>query len=133
MSKEWQITIGIMFVVAAVSAALVYWRAESFAKPEELVEKGLATYRQQQVTFYGLVMPIAVGLIAFYVFRTLENRSPDSAEQTLLLLAVGIAIVFTIMAAVVFKMRAFYEFAFLHVVYAAGFGWIMPLLFNRAA
>lgn len=85
------------------------------------------------MTFYGLFMPIAVGVIAFYVFRALENRSPDSTEQTLLLLAVGIAIAFTVMAAVVFKMRAFYEFAVLHVVYTARFGWIMPLLLNRAA
>lgn len=133
MSREWQITIGIVFAVAAISAVLVYWRAENFAKPEELAQKGLAAYRQQQVTFYGLFMPIAVGVISFYVFRALENRAPDSAEQTLLLLAIGIAIVFTVMAAVVFKMRAFYELTFLHVVYTAGFGWIMPLLFNRAA
>lgn len=33
MSKEWQITIGIVFAVAVISAVLVYWRAENFAKP----------------------------------------------------------------------------------------------------
>jgi hypothetical protein len=37
----------------------------------------------------------------------------------------------SIMAAVVFKMRGFVEFTALHVLYVAGFGWIIPMLWAR--
>jgi len=45
-----------------------------------------------------------------------------------LFLAIGIAVLFTVLAAVVFKMRRFVELTTLHILYAAGFGWIMPKL-----
>jgi hypothetical protein len=45
-----------------------------------------------------------------------------------LFLSVGVGIVLTILAAVVFKMRGFVEFTALHVVYIAALGWLMPML-----
>jgi hypothetical protein len=38
------------------------------------------------------------------------------------------ALVFTVLAAIVFRMRGFAEFTALHVVYTVGFGWVMPRL-----
>jgi hypothetical protein len=52
----------------------------------------------------------------------------DSAQTNYLLLAVGIGVVLTILSALVFKMRGFVEFTALHVLYIAGFGWMMPRL-----
>jgi H+/Cl- antiporter ClcA len=131
MSKDTLVLIAIMFAIAVISGLLTAWRTASFATAEDVASKELSTIRRDRVLFYGVFMPVAVGLISFFVYRWMHNRSPDSAQTTFLLLAVGIAIGFTILAAVVFKMRGFAEFVVLHVVYAGGFGWMMPLLLNK--
>lgn len=76
--------------------------------------------------FFGVVLPLVVSPIAFFVYRAMQARMPDSVGITYLLLAAGIAIAFTLLAAVVFKMRGFVEFTALHVFYVVGLGWIMP-------
>jgi hypothetical protein len=101
------------------------------ALPSELASKGLAAIQKGNLIFYGVVMPLVVGPIAFYVYRAMLARSPDSAQTTFLFLAVGFAIVLTILAAVVFKMRGFFEMTALHIMYVAGFGWIVPMLWVR--
>jgi hypothetical protein len=45
-----------------------------------------------------------------------------------LILVVVVAAVFTVIAAVVFKMRGFVELTALYVLYVAGFGRLMPRL-----
>lgn len=82
----------------------------------------------EEATDYGVFMPFLVGLISFYVFRFMNTRWPASAETSLLWLAIGIAVLFTVMAAVIFKMRGFVELTFLHILYVASFGWLMPKL-----
>jgi hypothetical protein len=128
MSKNIFILIGVMVVVGLISALLTYIRSDKMAPPAELASKGLAAIQKGNVIFYGMFMPILVGAIAFFVYRGMLARSADTAQTTYLLLAVGIAIVFTILAAVVFKMRGFVELTTLHLLYVAGFGWIMPKL-----
>lgn len=128
MSKNVFILIGVMVVIGLISALLSYIRSEKMAPPAELASKGLAAVQKGNVIFYGIFMPILVGSIAFFVYCGMLARSPDTAQTTYLILAVGIAIVFTILAAAVFKMRGFVEFTALHVFYVAGFGWIMPKL-----
>jgi hypothetical protein len=100
------------------------------ALPADIATKGLAAVQRRNVIFFGLFVPILVGPIAYYVYRSLLARSPDSAPITYLFLAAGIGIVFTILAAAVFKMRGFVEFTALHVFYVVGFGWIMPKLWS---
>ena len=126
MAKNSFILLGLMVVIGLISALLTYIRSEKMAPPAELASKGLAAIQKGNVIFYGLFMPILVGSIAFFVYRGMLARSPGTAQTTYLLLAVGIAIVLTILAAAVFKMRGFIEFTALHVFYVAGFGWIMP-------
>ncbi len=128
MSKNTFILIGVMVAVGFISALLTYVRSEKMALPSEIASKGLAAIQRGNVIFFGVFMPLLVGIIAFYVYRGMLARSPDSAQTTYLFLAIGIGIVFTILAAVVFKMRGFAEFTALHVFYIAGFGWIMPRL-----
>lgn len=80
--------------------------------------------------FFGLFVPVLVGPIVFYLYRSMLVRSPDTAQTTYLLLAVGLGVVFTVLAAAVFKMRGFIEFTALHVFYVVGFGWMMPRLWS---
>jgi hypothetical protein len=126
MSKNIYILIGVMLVIGFLSALLTYIRTEKMASPVEIASKGLAAVQKGNVIFFGLFMPMLVGSIAFYVYRNMFVHSPAAAPTAYLLLAAGIAIVFTILAAVVFKMRGFIEFTALHVLYMAGFGWVMP-------
>jgi hypothetical protein len=73
-------------------------------------------------------MPVLVGIITFYVLRFMNARWPATAETSLLWLAIVIALLFTVMAAVVFKMRGFAELTALHVLYVGSFGWLLPRL-----
>ena len=130
MSKNIYILIGVMLVIGLSSALLTHIRTEKMASPADIASKGLAAVQRGNVIFFGLFMPVVVGPIAFIVYRGMLARSPDGAQTTYLLLAIGSAIVFTILAAVVFKMRGFVEFTALHVFYVAGFGWIMPKLLS---
>lgn len=128
MSKNTFILVGIMVTVGLLSALLTYIRTEKMASPADIASKGLAAVQRGNVIFFGVFIPILVGPIAFYVYRSMLTRSPDTVQTTYLFLAIGIAIVFTILAAMVFKMRGFVEFTALHVFYVAGFGWVMPKL-----
>ena len=128
MSKNIFILIGVMVAVGFTSALLTYARAEKMSPLADIASKGLAVVQRGNLIFFGLFVPILVGPIAYYVYRNLLARSPDSAQATYLLLAVGIGVLFTVLAALVFKMRGFVEFTALHVLYIAGFGWIMPRL-----
>jgi hypothetical protein len=130
MSKNIFLFISVMVVVGLISALLTYIRTEKMASPADIASKGLTAVQQGNVIFFGLFMPILVGPIAFYIYRSMLVRSPDTGQTTYLLLATGIAIVFTILAALVFKMRGFIEFTTLHAIYVAGFGWVMPKLWT---
>lgn len=130
MSKNIFILIGVMVVVGLISAAFTYLRAEKMSPQADILQKGLAAVQRGNLVFFGLFVPILVGPIAYYVYRTILVRSPDSAQTTYLLLALGIGVVFTVLAAIVFKMRGFVELTALHVLYIAGFGWIMPRLWS---
>jgi hypothetical protein len=126
MSKNTLILISVMVAIGIISALLTYFRTEKMASPADIASRGLAAVQKGNVIFFGLFMPVLVGPIAFYGYRSMLARSPDGAQTAYLLLAVGIAFVFTILAALVFKMRGFVEFTALHIFYVAGFGWIMP-------
>jgi hypothetical protein len=130
MSKNVLTLVSVMIVVGLISALLTYLRTEKMAPPADLVSKGLAAVQRGNVIFFGLFMPLLVGPIAFFVYRNMLARSSGSAETTYLFLALGIALVFTVLAGLVFKMRGFVEFTALHVLYVAGFGWIMPKLLS---
>ena len=130
MSKNTFILIGVMIALGLISALLTYIRTEKMALPADIATKGLAAVQRGNVIFFGLFVSILVGPIAYFVYRSLLARSPDSAQITYLFLAAGIGIVFTILAAAVFKMRGFVEFTALHVFYVVGFGWIMPKLWS---
>ncbi len=122
--------LGLVVVVGVISAALTYFRAGSMSPVTDIQSKGLASVQKSNLLFFGVEIPVMVGVITFFVYRSMLARSPASLHTSFLLLAVGAGVVLTILAAVVFKMRGFTEFTVLHVVYVAALGWIMPMLWT---
>ncbi|HLO34032.1 MAG TPA: hypothetical protein VK249_33110 [Anaerolineales bacterium] len=131
MNKNLLVFVGVMIVVGLLSAVLTYLRAEKMSPLADIASKGVAAVQKGNIIFFGVVMPLVVGIIAFFVYRGMLARSAATAPNTFLFLAIGIAVVLSILAAVVFKMRGFVEFTALHVLYVAGFGWIIPLLWAK--
>jgi hypothetical protein len=131
MNRNLLLVIGMIVALGLISAVLTYFRSEKMTPPADLAAKGLAAAQRGNAVFFGVFMPVLVGVIAFFVYRGMLARSPDTVETSFLLLAIGVAVVLTIMAAVVFKMRALAEFTTLHILYVAGFGWLLPRLLAR--
>ena len=131
MNKNLLVLIGVTVVVGLISAVLTYLRAEKMSPLADIASKGVAAVQKGNITFFGVAVPVVVGIIAFFVYRGMLARSAATAPTSFLLLSIGIAIVLSIMAAVVFKMRGFVELTALHVLYVAGFGWIVPMLWVR--
>ena len=131
MSKNFLVVVGVIVIVGFISALLTYFRSEKMASPTDVASKGLAAVQKGTLIFYGIFMPVLVGLISFYVYRGMLARNPETAQTIFLGLAAGLGIVLTILAAVVFKMRGFFEMTTLHILYVASFGWITPLLWVR--
>jgi hypothetical protein len=131
MNKNLLILVGVMVVIGLISALLTYVRAGKMSPQADIASKGVAAVQKGNIIFFGVVMPLVVGIIAFFVYRGMLARSADTAPTTFLYLAIGIAVVLTIMAAVVFKMRGFVELTSLHVLYVAGFAWIIPMFWAK--
>ena len=130
MIRNLVVLVGTLVVLGVISALLTYARAGNMSPVADIQSKGLAAVQKGNLVFFGVVVPLMVGVTAFFVYRSMVARSPATANTTFFLLSVGIGIVFTILAAVVFKMRGFVELTALHVVYIAGLGWFMPMLWT---
>jgi hypothetical protein len=131
MNRNVLVALGIMVVLGVISEVLTYLRAEKMSPVSDIATKGLAAVQRGNLTFFGVFIPVLVGVCSFLAYRTLLARSPATAQTSYLLLAIGIGVALSIAAAVVFKMRGFVEFTVLHVIYIGGFGWLMPLLWVR--
>jgi len=128
MNNRLLILIGLMVGLGLVSAILTYLRADKMSPLTDLATKGVAEVRKGNIIFFGVFIPVLFGPIAYVIYRTILTRSPDTAQTWFLALAIGMAIVLTVLAGVVFKMRGFVEFLVLHILYTAGLGWWMPRL-----
>jgi len=131
MNKNLLVLIGVMVVVGLISALLTYLRAEKMSPLADIASKGVAAVQKGNIVFLGVLMPLVVGIIAFFVYRGMLARSANTGPTAFLFLGIGIAVALSIMAAVVFKMRGFVELSALHVLYVAGFGWVIPMLWAR--
>ena len=127
MFRNIAVLVGLLVVVGVVSALLTYARAGHMSPVADIQSKGLAAVQKSNLLFFGVEIPLLVGVVTFFVYRSMLARSPATANPSFLLLSVGVGIVLTILAAVVFKMRGFVEFTTLHVVYIAALGWLMPM------
>ena len=128
MLRNITVLVGLLVVVGVVSALLTYARAGNMSPVADIQSKGLAAVQKSNLLFFGVEIPLLVGIITFFVYRSMLAHSPANANTSFLWLSVGIGVILTILAAVVFKMRGFAEFTVLHVVYIAALGWLMPML-----
>lgn len=131
MNKNTFVLIGIMLTVSIISVAIAHLRIAYMTAPDVLASQGLSSVKKQGYIFYGIFLPAVVGLISLYAFRYLEAHRPAGALTAYHVLAIGLGLLLTISAAVVFKMRGFTEFLVLHILYITLFGWIMPLLLTK--
>lgn len=128
MNRNLIVLIGLMLALGVLSALISYIRADKLSPTADLAAKGLAAVRRGNLTFFGLFVPLLFGPASYFIYRSMLVRSPDNAQTWFLWLAVGVGIVLTVLAAVVFKMRGFVEFLVMHILYTAGLGWLMPRL-----
>ena len=128
MSKNILVLVWVMLGISVGSALLTYWRAASMASPAKVASQGLPALRRGNLIFYGVFNPLLFGLTSYYLYGYLLGHWPATAQAVLLSLAIATGVIFTILAAVVFKMRGFIELLVLHVIYILGFGWLMPWL-----
>ena len=131
MNNNWLILIGATLMVGVVSYLIAYFRSETLTSPADLASKDLMEIRKGNTFFYGLFLPGLVGALAFSVYRSLLIHSPETAQTTFLYLSIGIGLVLTILAAIVFRRRGFFELTVLHILYSMGFGWLSPMLWVR--
>ncbi|HSL42873.1 MAG TPA: hypothetical protein VK897_05540 [Anaerolineales bacterium] len=131
MNRNVLVLLGVIVIVGFISALFTYLRSEKMASPSDIATKGLASVQKGNLIFYGLFMPVLVGLISFYVYRGMLARNPETAQTIFLGLAAGLGIILTILAAAVFKMRGFFEMTTLHILYVMSFGWFIPMLWVR--
>jgi hypothetical protein len=131
MNKNLLVMIGMIVILGLISALLTYVRAGKMSPPADLASKGLAAVQRGNLIFFGVFMPLLVGPIAYFVYRGMLARSADTAQSTYLFLAIGVAVLLSVLAAVVFKMRGFVELTVLHILYVLGFGWIVPSMWVR--
>jgi hypothetical protein len=122
MGKSMIVLVVIMLGIGLVSGLLTYWRAPSLATPDALVAKGLAIIRRERVTFYGLFLPVLVGTIAYFVYCWMSARWPSPGDHAFWVLALVVALGFTLLAALVFRLRGFVEMTALHAATSQGSG-----------
>lgn len=128
MSKNLLVLGGVTIFLAVTSALITYFRAETMSPVNDITTKGLAAIQRGNILFFGVFMPLITGLISYRVWLNMQANYGVAAQTKYLLLAILLGVIFSIMAALVFKMRGFWEFLILHVIYVIGLGWVMPLL-----
>ncbi len=116
--------------VGILTGVIVFIRGENFVDAAQLAAKGLAAAKLQAALGY-FIGAVVFGAIAVFAFQWMSGRWPANYKDLFLKLAVGLGVFFTILAIVVcplIKLNRVPEFIAMHVFYAAGFGWIMPML-----
>lgn len=131
MSKNLLVSGTIILTLGVLSAILTYFRAFAMSPTNDIATKGLTAIQRGNVLFFGLFIPLVTGWISYRVWISMQTKYGTLAQSKYLILAIIIGVIFSIMAAVVFKMRGFWEFFILHVIYVIGLGWMMPLLIMK--
>ncbi len=125
----------VILPVTLLSGGLTYWRAEPLTE-EQTVE---TSSKEPEIgattlTFAAAVFSVIFGLITTVLYTWMVGRWPGTAFNVYLGLAIGLTIFFSIAAALVrpaAKMSGVPECIVLHIVFGAGYGWLLPLLIGR--
>ena len=123
-------SLAVSIPVGILTGVIVFIRGEQFVDAAQVAAKGLAAARLQVALGY-FIGAVVFGAIAVFTFQWMAGRWPENYKDLFLKLAIGLGIFFTVLAIVVcplIKLNRIPEFTIMHVFYAAGFGWIMPML-----
>ncbi len=125
----------VILPVTLLSGGLTYWRAEPLTeeKTPEASVKG-PEISATTLTFAAVAFSVIFGLITTALYTWMVGRWPGTAFNVYLGLAIGLTILFSIAVAIVrpaVNMGAVPECIVLHVLFGAGYGWLLPLLIGR--
>ncbi len=125
----------VILPVTLVSGGLTYWRAGPLTeeKTPAAVRKG-PEMSAATLTFAAIAFSVLFGLIAAALYTWMSGRWPGTAFNVYLWLSIGLTFFFSIAAAIVrpaAKMSGVPECVALHILFGAGYGWLLPLLIGR--
>ncbi len=116
--------------VGILTGIIVFIRGEQFVEAAQVAAKGFAAARLQVALGY-FIGAVVFGAIAVFAFQWIASRWPADYRSLFLKIAIGLGIFFSILAVVVcplIKLNRVPEFIVMHVIWAGGFGWLMPML-----
>ena len=116
--------------VGILTGIIVFIRGEQFVDAAQVATKGMAAARLQAALGY-IIGAVVFGAIAVFALQWVANRWPADYKDLFLKLAIGLGIFFSLLAIVVcpmIKLNRVPEFIIMHVIWAGGFGWLMPML-----
>lgn len=124
----------VILPVALLSGGLVYWRAEPLTEQDEIKSEAVPTPGKpnpKKFTFAVLALGVMAGLLISVLYIWMAGRWPDTAPKVYLWLAIGVTIVLSVAVAFVrpmLKMGGVPECIALHILWGAGYGWLLPLV-----
>lgn len=135
MFKNLLTALTVILPITLLSGGLTYWRAEALTE-EKTAE---ASSEEPEIsatvlTFAAVAFSVIFGLIATALYTWMIGRWPATAFNVYLGLAIGLTIFFSVAAAIVrpaAKMGGVTECIALHILFGAGYGWLLPLLIGR--
>lgn len=118
----------VVFVVAGLSALLVYARAERIMTPETVASLGLMRVRRDSA-LSAAFLALAFGIFASVVHVRWASLSPEVASRAFLIAGVGFGVVLSILALVLSarkRMRGAREVILLNALWAFAYGYVLP-------
>lgn len=118
----------VVFAVSAISAALVYARADRIITPEIVASRGLARVRRDSA-LAGAFLAMVVGIFVSVLYSRWASASPELASRSFLVGGVAVGIVFSLLAMVLTakkRMRGAREVIVLNFIWALAYGYLLP-------
>lgn len=126
-SSEWYVIAGIAFVSALL--CFIRFTAMNFGQP-------ISEYARVNMAVSYFVGTFVFGVAALFVYRWMTEKWVESGGNIFLAAAVVIAVVLSIAVVVVRRSvlkttAGIPEYIILNLVWAVGFGWLMPYIMKK--
>ena len=118
----------IIFIVAGITALIVYQRTSQIAGEEEIEKEGFASTRRL-FTFAFTAGAILFGVVVTVAYNFVANRWPTLARQMFLWGSLAVTLLFSIAAGIIRPregMGGVREVVALNLLWGLGYGWVLP-------
>lgn len=118
----------VIFVVAALTALIVYQRTPQIAGDEEIELEGLASTRRL-FTFAFTAGAILFGVVVTVAYNFVANRWPTLAQPLFFWGSLGVMSLFSIAAGLIRPREGLggvREVIALNIIWGLGYGWVLP-------